>query len=101
MMDPNILIIYSSAIVVLVAIVGYFITKQINAFDRLTEVVAELNTNFALFQLNQTNTAVNCVGKHNSIDNRLKAHSDILHEHAEKITNIELGLTILKKGGKE
>ena len=96
-MSTELMIIYGALITCLVGIVGYFLNKQISVIERLTDVVSALNTTVALLQLNQSNSSVNCVDRHTIINNRFASHSEKLHEHGEKISELEIYVTKLSK----
>jgi len=46
-MSTELMIIYGDLITCLVGIVGYFLNKQINVIEKLTDVVSALNTTVA------------------------------------------------------
>lgn len=96
-MSTELMIIYGALITVLVGIVGYFLNKQINVIEKLTDVVSALNTTVALLQLNQTNFSTINAEKHLVIESRFASHSEKLHGHDERILNLEIAVTKLSK----
>lgn len=87
----------SLVITALLAVVGYFLVKWMNAVDKLIEAVGKLGLVVEKIQANQNNTATNCALKHEVIDKRLNAHSERLNKHDIAITELKVGLKDLKE----
>lgn len=78
-----------AAITILLAIVGYFLQKQVTVTETLIKAVNALTLTVELIQNNQDNSTANCGMKHAVIDTRLNKHSQILSEHDKAITRLE------------
>ena len=96
-MSAELMIIYGALITVLAGIVGYFLNKQINVIERLTDVVSALNTTVALLQQNQSNFATTDAEKHQVIESRFDSHSKKLHDYGIEITELKHEVGILKR----
>ncbi len=93
--------IYGGLISLLLAIVGYFLNKQVQVIEELTKAVSALTVTVALLQNNQNNAATTCAGMHQVINNRFSSHSEKLHEYGNDIQNLKLAVTILNKEAQE
>lgn len=78
-----------AAITILLAIVGYFLKKQVTVTETLIKAVNALNLTVELIQNNQDNFTTNCGLKHSVIDTRLNKHSEKLSEHGEAIAELK------------
>lgn len=82
--------IFTTIITVLLAIVGYFLGRQVNVIEKLTDVVGNLNVIVATLKTNQENSSANCTSRHAIIDKRLNAHSERLNEHDKEIAALKI-----------
>ena len=91
------LMVAGALIVLLLGIIGYFLSKHIGVTEELTRSVNALNVTVGLLQNNQMNSSVNCNLTHVSINTRLNAHSAKLSEHETAITELMVTKNIINK----
>jgi len=82
--------------VIMLAIIGYFLQKQITAIEKLELSTNSLDKTVSLLQSNQENFAKQCGFHHRTIDHsiqelnvRINDHSEQLIEHGKAIVVLE------------
>lgn len=88
-MNPYLLTFYGGLISVLLAIVGYFLNKQVTVTETLTKAVNALNITVVLLQNNQTNFVANYEEKQATTESQVIAHSQKLHDHEISIVKLQ------------
>jgi len=76
----------STILLVFLAIIGFFLRKQITAIQLLTDSVNELNTFSKILQTNQANFSTGCNYKHGILDKRLEDHSKNIDVLIQEVT---------------
>ena len=96
-MNSELMMIYGGLISVLLAIVGYFLNKQVTVTETLTKAVNALNITVVLLQNNQTNFVSNYEEKQAIIENRFCAHSLKLHNHEISIVKLQAEIEAINR----
>ncbi len=91
------LMVAGGLIVLLLGIIGYFLSKHISVTEELTRSVNALNVTVGMVQNNQSNFSTNCSATHKTIDMRLNAHSAKISEHETAITELMVTQNITLK----
>lgn len=82
--------------VLMLAIIGYFLKKQVEATEKLELSTNSLDKTVSLLQSNQSSFAKQCGFHHTTIDkilnehdHRINANTDKLNEHGEAIAELK------------
>ena len=84
-------------VILLLAIIGYFMRKQIAVTEGLTASVNALNTTVQVMRNNESNMLLNCSSRHSVVDRRFDAHSERDKGHLKAIEDLKRDILVLKE----
>lgn len=79
----------SGLIVILLAVVGYWLSRYVSSTDRLTMTVTKLNLTVAGLLSDQKSFKEACSERHSVTVKRLDSHAEKLDKHDRRITKLE------------
>ena len=82
--------------VLMLAIIGYFLQKQIKAIENLELSTNSLDKTVSLLQLNQINFAKQCGFHHHTIDQTLEQFNVRITDNTDKINEHSEAIAVLK-----
>jgi len=75
--------------VLLLAIIGFFLRQQVTATKMLTDTVNILNTSVEVLRNNHSNFSVTDNERHSIVNRRLDSHSEKINDHEKRIIKLE------------
>jgi hypothetical protein len=80
-------------ITMLLAIIGFFLKRQVSVVECLTDSVNALNVSMEVVRNNEINYKVNCGTRHSGINKTLETHQNRLEDQKTAIAIINTTLT--------